>query len=476
MKYTDFLRQLVSLADAEDGPALALRLSHAGKHSARLLAATAVVPEATLHAQGQSLRRGGGGGSENEAWLTVGEAFVKALKAREGGDYQQAYKSQAAAVGAFLGRLGGESGWCLVVLYGLLNDLRWLSAVHESIRYIPGPALSRRLCTNRESRILLVRHGPVSLAAWALRPLSRSACPDNLAPVTRRINPAATSRRKGVYKIAALSMKCYFKVDRPALCKNLVRATTSDPSIPPLETYPLADQVTWQYYLGLLAFLNGDEAKARECLGWAWEKCWVGARRNQELILTYLIPLHLLNGTFPSAHLLRSYPALETLYSPFLDAIRTGSLHAYDTALAAAQHSFTDMACWMTMERVREVCVRTLFRTVWHACDRVSRVPVQAFKRAMELQGVDLGIKGIDTNAPTAGADDVDALDETECIITTMIYKASLYAWFRAMTYMIANVNASQGYMKGYVSHEKRMVVLAKSSPFPALASRRQPR
>jgi hypothetical protein len=186
-------------------------------------------------------------------------------------------------------------------------------------------------------------------------------------------------------------------------------------------------------------------------LGWAWAKCWVGAKRNQEwvradsphpnactnpllrrLILTYLIPLHLLNGTFPSAHLLSSYPALEKLYSPFLDAIRTGSLHAYDTALAASQHSFTDMACWMTMERVREVCVRTLFRIVWDACDRASRVPVAAFKKAMEMQGVELGVQRLDGQEGTDDGIEVDALDETECIITTMIYKASPFppsAW-----------------------------------------------
>jgi hypothetical protein len=120
-----------------------------------------------------------------------------------------------------------------------------------------------------------------------------------------RVNPSNTSRRKGVYKIASLSMKCYFKVrpsyslfpftalttgvtqvDRPALCKNLVRATTSDPSIPPLETYPLADQVTWRYYLGYLAFLNGEEASAREHLTWAFEKCHVRAKRNQECVVS----------------------------------------------------------------------------------------------------------------------------------------------------------------------------------------------
>jgi hypothetical protein len=140
--------------------------------------------------------------------------------------------------------------------------------------------------------------------------------------------------------------------------------------------------------------------------------------------LTYLIPLRLLTGTFPSARLLAAYPTLDALYSPFLTAIRTGSLKAYDTALAAAQHSFSDMACWMTMERVREVCVRTLFKVVWEVSGRASRIPVEAFKKAMEMQGVELGLQGVKEEEDVS-MEDVDALDETECIITAMIYKVS---------------------------------------------------
>ena len=75
----------------------------------------------------------------------------------------------------------------------------------------------------------------------------------------------------------------------------------------------------------------------------------------------------------------------------------------------------------MTMERVREICVRSLFKVVWLATDRASRVGVGAFKKAMEMQGVELGLQGVKDEDDIM--DDVDALDETECIITTMIYK-----------------------------------------------------
>lgn len=105
-----------------------------------------------------------------------------------------------------------------------------------------------------------------------------------LIPSQIRTNQPAHSRRLGVYKVAALSMKCYFKVDRPSLCKNLIRATASDASIPPLDsgTFPMADRVTWRYFVGLLGFLNGDEASAEENLSWAFDNCHANAYRNQE--------------------------------------------------------------------------------------------------------------------------------------------------------------------------------------------------
>ncbi|KAI5455220.1 COP9 signalosome (CSN) subunit [Naganishia albida] len=428
MKYADHLRQLAALGQSEDGPALSLHLSHSSKQSAKVLSslpAHALANPSTLQSQAQQLYIA-------EPWATIGYQHVCSLVASKTGDHQAAYTSQAQLVSTFLGKVvGGASSWCLPVLYVLLADLRYLAAVADSVN--PSATSQGLPCQEDCARTV---NRAFSLCA------------------TDRINPANTSRRKGVYKIASLSMKCYFKVDRPALCKNLVRATTSDPSIPKLETYPLADQVTWRYYLGYLAFLNGEEASAREHLTWAFEKCHVRAKRNQELILTYLIPLRLLNGTFPSARLLAAYPTLDTLYSPFLTAIRTGSLKAYDTALAAAQHSFSDMACWMTMERVREVCVRTLFKVVWEVSGRTSRIPVPAFKKAMEMQGVELGLQGAQEGEDVS-MEEVDALDETECIITAMIYK---------------------GYMKGYMSHEKRTVVLAKTAPFPPLSARKQPR
>jgi len=74
----------------------------------------------------------------------------------------------------------------------------------------------------------------------------------------------------------------FAQIDRPNLAKQLIRAVQADPTIPPLSTYKMSDRVTWAYYLGLLAFRAGDDVEANERLGWAWDWCYEGSRRNQE--------------------------------------------------------------------------------------------------------------------------------------------------------------------------------------------------
>lgn len=44
------------------------------------------------------------------------------------------------------------------------------------------------------------------------------------------------------------------------LCRNILRAIAAA-DLPPLESFPLAQQVTFKYYTGVLAFLGEDYSK-----------------------------------------------------------------------------------------------------------------------------------------------------------------------------------------------------------------------
>lgn len=69
-------------------------------------------------------------------------------------------------------------------------------------------------------------------------------------------------------------------------------------------------------------------------------------------------------GHLPSKELLQRFPVLEDLYSPFINAIRTGDIRSYDASLDRFERRLVDLNLWLTLEKARELCIRGLFRRV----------------------------------------------------------------------------------------------------------------
>jgi hypothetical protein len=74
--------------------------------------------------------------------------------------------------------------------------------------------------------------------------------------------------------------------------------------------------------------------------------------------------------------------------------------------------------------------------TSWVATDKGTRIPISMFHSSLTISGIDV------------------SQGEAECLVANMIYK---------------------GLMRGYISHEKQMVVLASTNAFPTLADRQTP-
>lgn len=144
------------------------------------------------------------------------------------------------------------------------------------------------------------------------------------------------------------------------------------------------------------------------------------------LILTYLIPCHLLTThTLPSAELLAPHPRLQALFTPLATCIRRGDLAGFDEALSSGEDEFVKRRIYLTLERGRDICMRNLFRKVFIAGgyeelkegqtekDRIrrTRVPIQEFEAAVHM-------------AMGPNSERLDR-DEVECFIANMIYKVS---------------------------------------------------
>ncbi|PLB46680.1 hypothetical protein P170DRAFT_511376 [Aspergillus steynii IBT 23096] len=259
--------------------------------------------------------------------------------------------------------------------------------------------------------------------------------------------PLEESRKWGVYNMTNLLFKTYFKINSVGLTKNLLRALgAASADLPGLDAFPKAHVVTFKYYVGVINFLDEKYEEAESHLAEAWRMCYRDSPRNKELILTYLVPCHLVTThTLPSQRLLSSFPRLEKLFRPLCECIRKGDLQGFDTAMSAGEEEFVKRRIYLPLERGRDIALRNLFRKVFIAGGfeegkdgqppiRRTRVPVAEFAAAIR----------IGTHASDRTRVDID---EVECLLSNLIYK---------------------GLMKGYIARERGMVVLSKGgAAFP---------
>ncbi|KAJ7248413.1 hypothetical protein C8J57DRAFT_1672973 [Mycena rebaudengoi] len=342
-------------------------------------------------------------GSWTSPWDEIAIQYVLVCSHIARNRLGEAFKEQARLVSLFFRYFIDNRGWTLVALFPSSAD--WQAKIRNE----------NSECMMEAARIVATAF---------------SNC------MTDRTSPPDQSRKWGAYYVAGLAMKCYFKVKWISSTKDLVKALENSVDIPPLEEYPRAHQVTYRYYVGILSFLNEEFIKAEQELTLAFYNCCLGAHNNQRRILAYLIPLRILHGHLPSDELLHRFPVLQDIFAPFVTAIRRGDIAAFDRALAERETRLYELSLWFTLQRTRELCLRGLFRRVWVASGKGTRIPLTMFHCALRISGTDV------------------ELEEAECLIANMVYK---------------------GFMRGYISHEKQMVVLASTNAFPRAADRPTP-
>ncbi|KIH90053.1 COP9 signalosome complex subunit 12 [Sporothrix brasiliensis 5110] len=251
------------------------------------------------------------------------------------------------------------------------------------------------------------------------------------------------SRKWGIYGLINLLFKTYFKLNSASLSRNILRALTAyKGDMPGLDKFPRSQRVTFKYYEGVVYFLEENYAEAEKHLTEAYELCYTHATRNKEQILTYLIPCHLITShALPSKQLLAPYPKLQKLFGPLSASIKKGDLEAFSQVLHDNEEDFIKLRIYLTVERGRDICLRNLLRKVFIA---------GGFEEATEPGKAPLRKTRVPISHFTAGLwamkqTDLD-MDEVECLLANMIYK---------------------NFMKGYIHHERGIVVLSKAEAFP---------
>lgn len=108
-------------------------------------------------------------------------------------------------------------------------------------------------------------------------------------------------------------------------------------------------------------------------------------------------------------------------------ALKDGNVAAFDSLLSTFRSEFVKIGVYLVLEQTRTIALRNMFRKVYILTNN-HRINLKVIESIFHW----LGQK--------------TSLDEIECYLTNLIY---------------------QGKIKGYISHEKRFLVVSRADPFP---------
>eukprot|EP00668_Euglena_longa_P001066 GGOE01001274.1.p1 GENE.GGOE01001274.1~~GGOE01001274.1.p1 ORF type:complete len:403 (-),score=157.19 GGOE01001274.1:214-1422(-) len=240
------------------------------------------------------------------------------------------------------------------------------------------------------------------------------------------------SRKQGTLYVINNLFKIYFRLNNVRLSKALINSVEAD-GMHTFERYKMSQKVTYSYYLGRISMFDGNYQKAEEHLQYAFENCHRKYVKNKVRILIYLLTVQLVRGQFPKQHIISKYGLSQ--FSQLCRACRTGNVRLFDDTMASGQEWFIKRGIYVILQRAKIICYRNLlfniFRYINAFVDINCRLKLEYIQEAMQICG--------------AGDDDTD-LEEIECIVANLIY---------------------HNYIKGYISHSMRVLVLAKANPFP---------
>ena len=260
------------------------------------------------------------------------------------------------------------------------------------------------------------------------------------------------SKKVGVLYIVNQLFSMYFQLNTLRLCKNLLKPVESR-SIH--ENGTMGEMCTYRYYVGRLNMFEDQYELAEQNFDYALKHCHKSAVANKKRILNYLVPVKLLRGRLPTnkceysilhtshvlfnshdhcnyANMSACYILVLEKYSlyefvPLLNGMRTGNLMEFSDGLTKNQDLFIRRGTYLLLEKCKMICYRNLFKRIYKIVG-TEQIKLDYIAASFKWLGMPID------------------LDEVECILANLIFKS---------------------YIRGYLSHAKRVLVLSKKDPFP---------
>jgi hypothetical protein len=330
-----------------------------------------------------------------------------------------AYKEQASLVQSFTKYLQTikDENWMLPVLNVIIRDLRLLAIAADLETSLPKVSLRG----DSTGSSLVKPHQHLERSADLLMGLFRICATDIRVQLE-------SSKRLSMMHIINQLFKIYFKINKLHLCKPLIRALENAKLG---DCFPRAQQVTYDYFLGMKSMLDAEYKMAADLFSRAFTNCHPDSFKNRRLVLIFLIPVKMLLGQMPTERLLREYDLLQH-FAPVVSAVKKGHLREFDQALEQNSDFFWAYGIYLILEKLKIIAFRNVFKKI-ALISSTHQIPIEHFRVATEfVQGEPF------------------SFDEVHCILANLIY---------------------DGKIKGYISLQHQKLVVSKQNPFPNLAS-----
>ncbi|KAG5684489.1 hypothetical protein PVAND_013720 [Polypedilum vanderplanki] len=318
-------------------------------------------------------------------------------------NYGDAYKCQMACVQAVVKLLEAikEENWCLPIMYVTCLDLRLLALKCENTQQVAK------------------RGHFMEKAAECLMLCFRVCTADN------RTDERDT-KRLGMLHLVNQMFKVYFRINKLHLCKPLILAIDR---LPFKESFPLAQQITYKYFVGRKAMYDSDYKLSDEYLSFAFNHCLTKFWKNKRLILIYLVPVKMLLGHMPRKETMEKFKVPQ--FYELANALKQGNIRQFDDVMQKYEAFFIDTGIYIIVEKLKIIAYRNLFKKVYLIL-QTHQIDLQHFFTALQF----------------VGEEDI-TMDETHCIVANLIAERKI---------------------KGYISYQhNKLVVSKKENPFPNL-------
>lgn len=218
--------------------------------------------------------------------------------------------------------------------------------------------------------------------------------------------------------------KLSFKLNNLELSSNIVKQFEMQKE-KIFAYYPIGQRVTYNYYSGVIALFGSQYEESQKLLNFSFLHCNKKYTKNKRLILEYLLCVNLFLRKYPKDSLLKKYKLEEFL--KIKNAIKKGDVKTFNDEIEKNQLNWIEKGIYLILENSRIIVYLNLLRKIYMILGKNSRFELKAMVVCLKRIGVEMEI------------------EDVECIISSLIY---------------------QGYVQGYISHEKKILVLSKDKPF----------